>query len=319
MRCVPLRGTTPSIAGASVDRSADLPVVAVVLSYDNAYPWQEQIVEGLMTELEGRAVVHMHEMDTLGVAGAEALEGIGNQARAWVRGKEPDAVIVADDNAMRVGALPSAEEGRMPGVFCGVNWPASAYGLPRDGLHGMVEVSPADRLFDLLGEGLSPGDRVVILGADRPTDRAQAEGFIQTARASGLEARAELVRTFDEWADAFARAQEGVSLLYLLNNAGIRGWSDSRALDLVTRETRTLTATEYVWMRPFAVVSVTKRGQEQGRWSALHALHLIERPEFPMSPIVVNRDVSVSVNEELLSVSGRELPPVFDALRGGLR
>lgn len=287
------------------------PTIAVVFSYDNAYPWQGQIHSGIAATLEGRAELVYHEMDTLGVSDPQDLADLGSEALAWLDTIEPDAVIVADDNAMRYVAMELAGSTELPLVFCGVNWPASTYDLPRAGLHGMVEISPAENALDLLSGTLEPGATLTILGVDRPTDRAQADGFIRTAESRGYEAEAVLVTDFATWAEAFERAQQASSFVYLLNNAGIPDWDDDAALALTGSSTTTLTATEYQWMGQFATFSVTKRGEEQGRWAAEQSLLYALRPEYPQGPVVVNREVVVSVNTDLLEASGLGLPRIF--------
>lgn len=252
----------PSEARAAADTPtsslATLPTVGVVLSYGAGYPWQDQILAGMAEVLDGRANYSVHEMDTLGVSDPEELAQRGRDARAWVDRLDPDVLIVADDWAKELVADAMVTSAERPVVFCGVNWPATEHTIPRPGLYGMVEVSPMDRAFELLG-GTTPDDRpVVILGADRPTDRAQSAGFRSIAEAHGFQAEAVLVTSFEEWVDAFTRAQQSAGLVYLLNNAGISGWSDREAAEVVRSCTSTLTVTEYDWMVPFTVIALTK-------------------------------------------------------------
>lgn len=307
--------TRPATALATTTReTSPVPVIACVLSYTNDYQWQAQIVEGLVDAIGNRAEIEFYSLDTIGVTDEPELVSRGRAAMQWIDALEPDLVVLADDNAMRFVADVVLETTELPVVFCGVNWPATRYDLAHDRLGGMVEVSPVERGFDLLNGSLGYGGNVAILGADRPTDRAQSVGFERVAEERGFQPQTVLVSTFDEWADAFVDLQADNELVYLLNNAGIEGWSDERAAMIVASETRAITATEYVWMKPFVVLSLIKQGQEQGRWAGLQALHILERPDFPAGPIVVNRDSTVSVNRELLSTAGRELPRVFDAI-----
>lgn len=300
----------PQIAGPR----ASLPVIAVVLSYDNGYAWQAQILEGIRSATRTGAELRTYELDTLGVADEGELEAIGSRAVEWVRTTRPDAVIVADDRAMQLVGQPVASDGDVPVVFCGVNWPAASYALPESGMAGMVEVSPVDHAFGLLDESLEPGDSVVMLGANRVTDQVQARGFESLARDLGLRPRAVLVDSFDDWSRAFVDAQDEAAIVVLLNNAGIADWSMQRAERIVEEHTRTLTVTEYEWMKPLTVLAVTKQGQEQGRWAGLQAMHSIAHPGFPAVPVIINRNVSVSVNPAVLAASGRTLPPIFDVL-----
>lgn len=311
---VALPSSRPVAPAPLEKQTSELPLVAVVYSYDDAYPWQAQIRAGIEGALEGRARMAHHSMETLGVKTKAELEALARRARKWIAEQDPEVVVVADDNAMRLVALPEAAGADRPVVFCGVNWPAAAYDLPRPNLHGMVEISPARRVMELLNGTLEPGDQAVIIGADRPTDRAQAEGFRRDAALHGLETRSILVTDFEAWLEAFSSAQADGDLVFLLNNAGIKGWDDARALEIAREQTRAITVSEYAWMSPIVTVAATKRGEEQGAWAAAQALALVNSEGFPQGPVVVNRDVVISLNRDLMETSGRALPPIIHIL-----
>lgn len=284
------------------------PVIAVILSYHNDYPWQGEIVEGIEDEAGDQVELVYHEMKTLGVSSAERLEAIAERARAWLREVDPDVVIVADDHAMRMIVEESGDDLGIPAVFCGVNWPAASYRLPRQGVTGMVEVSPSARLLEVMDEALPADSLVVILGKDRATDRAQAEGFQRDAEARGLRAKVALVRNFQQWQEAFIAHQGQADLIYVLNNAGIAGWDDSQALKTIQTHGRVLTASEYAWMKPFVAIAALKDGREQGAWAMAEALLLTGSNDSRPGPIVVNQQVTFSLNEELLANTEQSVP-----------
>lgn len=293
------------------DVESDTPLIAVVTSYTPEYEWEQQILKGIRAAVDGSARLVFHHMDTLGVPDTQEVQQRGAAALQWLEEVAPDAVIIADDNAMRHVAVHAAESLAVPVVFCGVNWPATAYELPAPGLHGMVEVSPSSQLLEIVKKDLPYDARLVIVGADRPTDRAQAEGFIRVATEFGFRAEAKLVSHFEAWERAFREAHEIAQFVYVLNNAGIDGWDDHRAREVARRETRVLSGTEYSWMREYAVVGALKRGEEQGRWAAETALLRLQAPAAPQGPVMVNREMSVSLQEELASQIEGGIPAVL--------
>lgn len=290
------------------------PTIAVVLSYHDEYEWQRQVLDGLESALDGAADVLYHRMRTIGVSSDEELKARGDAAIQWVADIDPDAIIVVDDNAMRlVGDSPDLPIG-VPLIFCGINWPASAYDLPRPNVSGMVEVSPARHIIERLGDSLTEGDLLVILGSDRPTNRAQAEGFLRVARERGFMARAEFISDFKDWRERFAELQSEADMLHILNNAGIRDWDDDAARAFVLEHTGTLTTSEYRWMSSFVVLSAFKRGEEQGAWAGFEALRRTRSEGNRVAPIVMNRDVEYMINDALLGHSDHELPAALRLL-----
>ena len=309
-------GRTEGLACSEPTPSTTKPVIAVVLSYDSSYEWQRQITAGIQETIGERADLLFHEMDTLGVQEEADLQNRGQAALRWLEETNAAAVIIADDAAMRYVAEAGRSQLDIPIVLCGVNWPASDYDLPRAGISGMVEVSPVGVLLRRLSTSFEPGDAIFLLGANRQTDQAQASDFVRSATANGLRPTVQLVNNFDEWQDAFITAQSSSALVYLLNNAGIPGWDDAKALELTQRHTTTLTASEYAWMRPYVVLSALKRGEEQGAWAAGDAWLRVTQDNHPPGPIVTNREVSYEVNDALTHNVQRDIPMAIRMLAG---
>lgn len=299
---------TPQSSHEKSNTEKQMPTIAIVMSYDDAYIWQRDIKESILSTLSNQATPVFHNLDTLGVSEPEELERRGRIALEWINTVSPDAVIIADDNAMRYVAVAGADQIDVPIVFCGVNWPADSYDLPREGISGMVEMSPIVDVLHALQGSLSPGDHAVIIGADRPTDRAQARGFVEAVEAHNLKASVVLVKDFNDWKVAFKEHQESAQLLYILNSAGIESWNDTEANDLTHSDTRTITVTEYPWMGQYALLSAMKRGQEQGEWAALEALRLCKSSLAYEGAIVMNREFDYSVNQLIAQSSDVVLP-----------
>lgn len=288
-----------------------LPRIAVVLSYDDSYPWQQEILAGIESVTKGQADVVYHNMKTLGISDPEKLEAIGLRARQWVEEQDAQAVIVADDHAMRYVARHEELNFGGPIVFCGVNWPASDYELPQDNLRGMVEFTTAGHLIEMLNDKLPKSARVLILGANRQTDIASANGFRKLESASNFDIDVELVSEFEDWCSVFKASQGKYDFVYILNNAGINNWNHEVASDLTERYTTTLTATEFGWMSDYAVVSGIKSGVEQGVWAAEQSLDWIKFPGMTGYPMVLNRDVRFVINTKLQRAANVSLPEVI--------
>lgn len=292
---------------------AHLPRVCVVLSYDDTYLWQREIRSGIDEVLNEQAEVLYFEMDTLNRS-AEFISRRGEEALEWVISHNPAAVIVADDHAMRLVAERGKSQIDSPIAFCGVNWPARDYALPRAGISGMIQRSAARQGLVLIRPLLPDRPRALLLGVARRTDQIYAAGFKREMSTEGVEVDIKLVSTFDDWCRAFVAAQDTADFIFLRSNAGLDRWDAKRAREVVWTHTRRLTLSEFSWMSDYVVLNVAKDGAEQGRWAAQEALLALSRPDYPARPLVTNRDVRCQINRALLEQTGLRLTPKLEAL-----
>lgn len=112
--------------------------VLVVMSYEESFPWVQEIREGLENALGTQAEIHYFYMDT-----KNNLKGGPQKAKEALKlyqALQPDGVITADDNAQSLFVVPYLKNKvSTPVVFCGVNAEPEAYGYPATNVTGILE------------------------------------------------------------------------------------------------------------------------------------------------------------------------------------
>lgn len=286
----------------------DLPACLYVSSYHRGYHWNDAIEEGLEAELAGRCRLHRFYMDANRNPAPEHAAAKAQEALRTIRDLLPRIVIACDDAASKHLVMPYLKDADLPVVFCGVNWTVEPYGYPYRNTTGMIERAPVQPLLKEAKRIAGGQGRVIFIAADVPTQRIEADHLLEVAQEEGLQLEVELVAAFDQWLEAFRRAQSAADIVVMGNPVGIRGWDAAAALAHVQAHTATLTVSFGVYMRPYSVLSMVNVPREQGEWAGQTAA-LILAGESPANiPIVANRRWEVYVSPALALRAGVRLP-----------
>jgi ABC-type uncharacterized transport system substrate-binding protein len=281
----------------------------LVTSYHEGYAWQDGLVNGVRSVLEGKCELKQFDMDTKRNKEEHFARQKALEAKALIESYKPDVVIVTDDNTSRYLVQPYFKDADIPFVFCGVNWTVEEYGYPYSNATGMIEVAPIEPLLKEIQSAISAPKKSVYLSGDVETDHTNFEWYKRTYEAQGVEVSAVFVETMAEWEAAYSAAQDEADFLIVANNAGIADWDDERARAYALAHARKLTVTVQEWMPPYTMLAMTKIAEEQGEWAAQVALEILEGKSPSDIPIVPNRRWDVYVNMKLLEKAGIELSP----------
>ncbi len=283
--------------------------VLYIDSYHEGYPWSDGITEGVQKSVANRAELKIFRMDSKRNPSEEAKKAAAAKAKAEVDAWKPDVVIASDDNAVKYIIVPFFKDKELPCVFCGLNWDASAYGLPCSNITGMLEVSLISPLLISLKKH-AKGERLGLLGKDNETDRK--EGYY-IARKFGLELDEVYADTFEQWKKEYLALQSRVDIMLLPNNAGITGWDDAEAKKFVLENTRIPTGSCHDFMAPFVLVDYGRSAQEQGEWAGYAALQILGGKKPSDIPVVENKKAKVFLNLPLAGKLGVKFP--FDLIK----
>jgi len=283
--------------------------VLYVDSYHKGYEWSDGIESGVRSVLgETGVALRVVHMDAKRNPGPEFARKAAGRVAGIIDEFAPDVVITSDDVAARYVIAERYLDSDIPFVFCGVNWDASAYGLPTDNVTGMVEVDLVQELFDLL-RPYARGARAGYISGDTPVDRKITGIFNQ--RFFFGDMRFYAARTMEEFEALFLRAQDEVDILFVRNYAGIEGWDPERARLFVEANTRIPTGAHNPWMAPYAMITLSKVPQEQGQWAALAALRILSGTPPSRIPLEVNERAVLTVNMRLALATGVILDPAL--------
>lgn len=98
-----------------------------------------------------------------------------------------------------------------------------------------------------------------------------------------------------------------IDFIVINNYAGINDWDSKLAIEIVKKEGKILTVTNYKWMMPDAMIALTKNAQEQGRWAAEVAIEVLAGTDISTIPITINQEWGGVINYNLLAKAGIEL------------
>lgn len=145
--------------------------VLVVMSYEEDFPWCQNIKEGIESRLGDVCEIKYFYMNTK--KNFKAGEQKAEEAYAFYQSYQPDGVIAADDNAQSLFVLPFLKNKvKIPVMFCGVNAEPEQYGYPAENISGILERYHINESI-AFAQQLVPSIRTVgFMGKDSPTARA---------------------------------------------------------------------------------------------------------------------------------------------------
>ncbi len=295
----------PSLAADGKDAFAGKTIVWVD-SYDAGYPWSDGIERGILQVLEGTGI----KLAAVRLKGKEMgspaeQEAAARNAYDLIQSLSPDVVIASDDNAQKYLVVPFLKGGSLPVVFCGVNWDASMYGYPAENITGMIEVEGVAGMLRLFRRD-AKGPRIGYISGDTASDRKITATF--NKEFFGGKMKVYFVDDFDAFKDTFMRAQDETDMLFLRNNAGIKGWDDERAKAFLAANTRIPTGSPLDFMAEFVVYTIGKVPEEQGEWAARTALRILGGETPGDIPLAKNERAVLTVNLRMAKAAGIVLP-----------
>ncbi len=282
-------------------------------SYHEGNFWNDAIADAVRETLTGTGVeLKVIRMDTKRNPSEEFKKEAALRAKAAIEEFKPDIVTASDDNASKYLIMPYFKDVELPFVFCGVNWDASVYGFPYQNVTGMVEVSPAPKIIELMRQ-YATGDRIGYLTEDTPTKRKEQEFH---RKMFGIEYhKTYLANSFAQWKAGFLKAQEEVDMLIILGVAAIEDWDDEAAGEFALEHTRIPSGTDFGWLMHLAMVGVGKSPQEQGRWAAKAALKVLEGVSPAEIPLAYNKEGKLFFNKRIAARLGvSEAPPLAELI-----
>jgi ABC-type uncharacterized transport system substrate-binding protein len=294
-------------AGAQAQSVAGTKVL-FVNSYHAGYEWSDGEEQGASAALKGTGVeLRFARMDAkLKNVDDASRKAAAEKIRAEIEAWKPDAVIVADDVAVKYLLQAHYKDAKLPFVFCGVNWDASKYGLPYKNATGMLEVSFAHALMESL-KPYAKGSRIAYLTVDSETERIEAAAYKKEA---GIEFVSEkFVKTMAEWKAAYAELQGKVDVVFVGNKAGAPDWNDADAAAFVAKSTKVVSGSIYDFMAPYAMVNFSKVAEEHGAWAAKVATDIIKGASPASIAISRNKQSRMVVNPKLAAGAGIVFAP----------
>jgi len=276
-------------------------------SYHQGYEWSDGIEKGIREVLNNTgAELGIVRMDTKRNDSFEFGKDSGRKAYIDAKNFNPDVIIASDDNTQKYLVLPFFKNKETPVVFCGVNWDASIYGYPYQNVTGMIEVDLTEDMINLFRE-FAKGERVGYVSSDVESERKVA--YMYNNMFFKGKMKSYLVKTFEEFKKAFLNAQKENDMLYIYNYTGIKDWDPDAAEQFLLENTKVPTGTHNTWMARFALFTLARLPEEQGRYAALTALKILDGVKPSDIPLVRNKESRKTVNLKIAKAAGFTVPP----------
>jgi len=278
-----------------------------ISSYHKGYAWSDGVERGLLKTLDGHCEIVSFDMDSKRNQDEESIRQAVAKARQLIDSVQPDVVIASDDIASKYLIVPHYRDAEIPFVFCGVNWTVEQYGYPFSNVTGMIEVAAIEPMFEKAAAISGKIKHAFYIGADTLTEQKNLRRFQEAGTRKNIRITSRLVPTMEEWADAYAEAQDA-DLVIIGSNAGIEDWDQDKVLAAISPVSGTLSVTNHGWMMPYTMFGMTKIPEEHGEWAAKVAIEIMNGTKPADIPIIPNRNFDMIVNHSLLDSAGIKLP-----------
>ncbi len=298
-----LLGLAPCLASAAEVAGRK---VLYVDSYHPEYQPSMMIRAGVADVLRPAGVkVKYVFLDAKREKSAGKLRAAALRVKRVIEEWHPDAVIAADDAASKYLIQPYYRDSDLPFVFVGVNWEVRQYGFPYKNVTGQIEVEQVKELLTELRK-YARGGRIGLLAGRTLTDRKALEYYENVL---GIHfTKVVLVDDFRDWQAAYRALQHQVDLLLFRNHAGISGWDDEKAKELIMAQTVIPTGTMSNYMSPLALISYAKVNYEFGEYGARTALQILAGKSPAEIPLTTNKQVKIYLNMKLARQLGVKFP-----------
>lgn len=199
------------LAWAASAFAEDKPHVVVIDSYHSGYFWTQETRSGIERSLSMCCKISYFEMNTKNIPPSE-FQQMADQAYAFFKEKEPDGVILSDDNAVKFLGQRIGETG-IPVSYLGVNEnPRDYFNNRLPNVSGVLGRTPYRRNVSFVGRYLD-GDlnRVLVLFDNSVTAKAMFDsGFGRNPQLSlpGVQADIMLIRNYDTWQQIILNAKQ---------------------------------------------------------------------------------------------------------------
>lgn len=266
----------PLAALAADDVKKEPKRVLFINSYHRGYSSSDDVIEGMWEVFKNYLVkVEYFFMDTKRNGSEEVIQMQVENVLKRIEEYKPHVIIACDDAAAKYVVEPYFKNGPIPVVFCGVNWSAQAYGLPTENVTGMLEVLPIADSIETLRQYYPKMKKLVVLTEDSLSEQKSEEILQPLYRDLGLQVEYRLVKTYDEWRDAFVEANQIADVIFFPTNGAIEGWNEVYAKAFIEHNIKKPVFTCDDFMMGYCVFGMTKVAQEQGEWAARAVIDIL--------------------------------------------
>ncbi|WP_221274513.1 ABC transporter substrate-binding protein [Thaumasiovibrio subtropicus] len=272
-----------------VAHSAFSAKVVFIHSYHADYRWVKQYRGAFFDVLTEHEVIEF-EMDTKRLP-EKMFKQKAREALSVIEENNPDVVVLADDNALRLLG-PTLIEKKIYAVFLGINGNPRHYFERSEFIGGVLERPLLKRSISMLVDIVPDVKKVRIMMDNNVTSHAILDTAFDQRRhlnVSGIEVTNHLTSNFEEWKQSvLALENENVDALIIANYAAVHDDQDNHvALDTISRWTSEHSSVpvfafwEYSIKKDMAIGGLTLNGTHQGKEAAIAVEYFLTHGKMP--------------------------------------
>ena len=297
------------LKGVKLIRTTPKFKVLVIMSYEEDFPWDLEVKEGIEAGLGGSSDITYFYMNTkTDLAGGPDK---AQEAYQLYLQYQPDGVIASDDNAQSMFVVPYLKEKvNTPVIFCGVNAEPEKYGYPAKNVSGILERGHIKESIAMLQELLPAVKTIGFMAKESPTGRAVLEQAQKEAENYSAHPVAYLYpKTVQEAVDMAAGLREKADVLFVATMEGLTGADgtprpEKEIIPLVAKTFGKPLISDNIYDMKYGMFSaIAVSGQEQGLKAAKYLKKAIQGTPVTSLPVTRNdqgrRMINVSVIKEL--------------------
>lgn len=288
---------------AACDNKSQQKKVFYINSYHQGYAASDSVMKGIKETLPQTVELTIFYLDAKRLSEAEIAKK-ADEAVAKINEVHPDLIMASDDDAVKRVVVPHFKNIETPVVFCGVNWTATNYGLPVTNVTGMLEVLPLHETIRAAKNHNPAAKKLVVLSENSASEQKNKAVLDTLYRNEGLEPEYSLVDNFEQWKQAFIKANESADIIYIPTNGAIKNWNKEEAIEFVTKHIKKPVITCDDFMMSYAVVGFTKVAKEQGQWATKTAMQILAGTNPQAIPLAKNHQVRGWLNQPLANRIG---------------
>jgi ABC-type uncharacterized transport system substrate-binding protein len=289
--------------------------VLVVMSYDDAFPWETEIREGIDSILKNQCEATYFYLDSRN--NLKAVKEKAKQAYDLYQKLQPDGVIAADDDAQTFFVVPYLKDKvKIPVIFCGVNEAPEKYGYPASNVTGVLEVVHFSESISLLQQLVPSVKTVGYMVRDDPTghaflNQAKKESDTYSAKSVAFKTPKTLIEAV-EIAKSLRNDCDALFIEVIEGITDINGKpvSEKESIPLVAKAFgKPIFCSNKYTVKRGALCAMIKLGQEQGTLSAEMLLNAMSGKSISEIPIIRNRKGKAIINITALKEFGIKPQP----------
>lgn len=272
----------------------------LVAGYNLGYEWHDKQEEAIAAKLKGHCKLEKFYMDTKTNPSPEHSKAMGKKAKELIETLKPDVVITTDDDPVRDVLVPYFKNSNTPFVFCAVKYAMDRFELPFENTTGIIAVVLIKPLVQELLKELKDVKTIISLGDNSEATKNGYKFSTKIWDSFGISQKLVTVKSFEEWKNAFLKAQKEGDGIMLGAFASIKDFDKKQAKIFIEKNvTKVIMATSLV-SRPLSMFAMVRYPEEMGEWAGESAIKILNGTKPKEIAITTNKRFDYYINPKLL-------------------